>query len=539
MLKVVLVEDESVIREGIRDTMPWEEYGYKFVGEAADGEMALSVIRQTKPDLLITDVKMPFMDGLSLAKIVSEEFPKMKIIIISGYDDFEYARQAIAVGVDQYLLKPITKMNLKKALVDLREKIEADQMQSDYQTQFITEMHEYERYNRRRFFERMLGGELSVVEIYDEATKLNLEMTAARYNLVFYHINEKNGVNGGTGLTEEQNDLFNRKQEEIVHFVLRQPQYTLFAWNVDTYGVLVRSDANGIKEETTKLVDKICQVGEAIQDMAQWYVAIGKEVERLSCLPECYQAANHHMAYRFMIQNQHVLSEETLSNYMESADVQSLNTVDSSKMNPEIIREFLEHGSMAEVSDFVASYMLSIQEALKSNMFRDYVVLNIRFAVIAFVESLGSSKDEHANCMAHKYSDMYIKPELVANYFNDMLQAALEIRDKASDAQSSKVLRKALEYIDKNYANESISLNEVASMVNVSANYLSASFSQSMEKTFVEYLTNKRMEKAKMLLKTTDKSSSEIGLEVGYKDPHYFSFVFKKTQGCSPREYRK
>ena len=87
MLKVVLVEDETVIREGIRDTVPWGEYGYEFAGEAADGEMALSVIRKTRPDLLITDVKMPFMDGLSLSKIVSEEFPKTKIVIISGYDD--------------------------------------------------------------------------------------------------------------------------------------------------------------------------------------------------------------------------------------------------------------------------------------------------------------------------------------------------------------------------------------------------------------------------------------------------------------------
>ena len=103
MLKVFLVEDESVIRDGLRDNIPWEQYGFRFVGEAADGEMALPLIRKARPDVLITDIKMPFMDGLSLSRIVSKEFPKMKIIIISGYDDFEYARQAIEVGVDQFL----------------------------------------------------------------------------------------------------------------------------------------------------------------------------------------------------------------------------------------------------------------------------------------------------------------------------------------------------------------------------------------------------------------------------------------------------
>ena len=107
MLKVFLVEDERVIREGLRDNIPWEQYGYRFIGEASDGEMALPMIRKLKPDVLITDIKMPFMDGLSLSEIVKEEFPKTKIIIISGYDDFEYARGAILVGAEQYLLKPI------------------------------------------------------------------------------------------------------------------------------------------------------------------------------------------------------------------------------------------------------------------------------------------------------------------------------------------------------------------------------------------------------------------------------------------------
>ena len=114
MLKVFLVEDESVIRDGLRDNIPWEQYGFRFVGEAADGEMALPLIRKARPDVLITDIKMPFMDGLSLSRIVSKEFPEMKIIIISGYDDFEYARQAIEVGVDQLLLKPITRLTLKR-----------------------------------------------------------------------------------------------------------------------------------------------------------------------------------------------------------------------------------------------------------------------------------------------------------------------------------------------------------------------------------------------------------------------------------------
>ena len=173
MLKVFLVEDESVIREGLRDKIPWEQYGFRFIGEASDGEMALPLIRKHMPDVLITDIKMPFMDGLSLSEIVKEEFPRIKIIIISGYDDFEYARRAIVAGVDQYLLKPITRAALRNVLLEMKEKIEQDMEQKDYQMQFQDEMQEFEQFPLRRFFEKVLDGKLSVKEMYEEAARLS------------------------------------------------------------------------------------------------------------------------------------------------------------------------------------------------------------------------------------------------------------------------------------------------------------------------------------------------------------------------------
>ena len=122
MLKVFLAEDETLIREGLRDNIPWEQYGYRFVGEAADGEMALPLIRKTKPDVLITDIKMPFMDGLSLSRIVREELPRTKIIIISGYDDFEYAREAISIGVDRVSAETCDENELKKSASGIKRK---------------------------------------------------------------------------------------------------------------------------------------------------------------------------------------------------------------------------------------------------------------------------------------------------------------------------------------------------------------------------------------------------------------------------------
>ena len=534
MLKVFMVEDESVIRDGLRDRIPWEQYGYQFVGEAADGEMALPLIRKLKPDVLITDIKMPFMDGLSLSKIISAEFPKMKIIIISGYDDFEYARQAIEVGVEQYLLKPITKTTLRKVLLELKEKIEQDMEQGDYQKQFRYEMHEYEQFSRRYFFEKVLEGDMAVKDIYEESAKLEIELTASCYNLLFFQMQEKSGND-----TVPETDKFIHRQEEILHYFMRYPQYVLFAWGANCYGVLIKAEKQQVEEYAQNSIDMIRKVCSA-DDKITWYVAGGEAVERLSMLTDCYQKVHHYFAYRFILPDQHIFSAETLKDQIMTGEENEIGNVDVTKMDPEIIKEFLSRGRSTEIGGFVDSYLQSIHDALESRMFRDYIVLNIRFAVTAYMESIGTRQEEYSDRMEECIREINVnmKPEDVKKYFAGMLKIAIEIRDEESDYQSGKVLRKALEYIDAQFDKETLSLNSVAGEVGVSSNYLSTIFSQSMQKTFIEYVTTKRMEKAKKMLRSTDKSSGEIALEVGYKDPHYFSFVFKKTQGMSPREYR-
>ena len=154
------------------------------------------------------------------------------------------------------------------------------------------------------------------------------------------------------------------------------------------------------------------------------------------------------------------------------------------------------------------------------------------------MESIGVGKEEYTERLGDHASEMNLEPGEVSAWFSHMLHAAIELRDRESSSRNRKMIEKALDYIDKNYTDDSLSLNKVAAEAEVSANYLSAVFSQSMKKTFVEHVTAKRMERAKKLLKSTDLSAGEIAAEVGYKDSHYFSFVFKKTQGMSPREYR-
>lgn len=186
MLRTFLVEDEVIIRENIKRMVSWEKYGFELVGEAADGEMALPLIRKSRPDILITDIKMPFMDGLTLSKLVKKEIPNIKIVILSGYDDFNYAKQAISIGVEDYLLKPITKNALLERLEEIRNHCEDEKTQQEYYEKFRMEMQEYEQYASRDFFENLVRGNMNVEEIYRRADKLNIDIVSEAYNILIF-----------------------------------------------------------------------------------------------------------------------------------------------------------------------------------------------------------------------------------------------------------------------------------------------------------------------------------------------------------------
>ncbi len=524
MLKVFLVEDESVVREGIRDNIPWQQYGYKFVGEAGDGEMALPLIRKVQPDVLITDIKMPFMDGLSLSHIVGQEFPDMKIVIISGYDDFEYARRAINEGVEQYLLKPITRSAMQKVLSEIREKIETEREQKNYLHKFQYDMQEYEQYFLRSFFEKVFAGKMSVQEMYEEAKKHSLDINAPAYNLILMSVQDSDGS----------------CQEELMRYFLRFSEYIVFHWNINTYGIVLKGEKDILVERARHSLEKIEAICQKNEEVKEWYVAVGEPVERFSLLAECYQKVNHIFSYRFFSPAQHILTEQLAEGMGNGKDESALDRVDTALVDPEVIKRFLNHGEQEEIAEFVSNYLEGLKEALKSKLFRDYLLLSIRFSTLAYVESIGCSQEDLLQSVS---TDMMQEPvvslEGLEAYMTDFLEMAVALRDRKKNTQGKKILKKALQYIEENYNQETLSLNAVAAVIEVSPNYFSAMFSQEMKMTFIEYVTEKRMEKAKQLLRDTELHSSEIAVAVGYKDPHYFSFVFKKTQGCTPREYHQ
>ncbi len=534
MIKIFLVEDEVVIREAIHQMISWNDYGFEFVGEAGDGELALPIIRNVKPDVIITDIKMPFMDGLSLSRLVLKEFPATKIVIVSGYDDFKYAQEAISLGVEKYLLKPFSKNEFIKVLEEIKDKYNQDNIQKTYYEKFQSEIQEYEKNTRRDFFEGLVSGQMSLQDIYERAEKLEIDIMSQCYNIVLFSVNDREQV---------LNDIYSQKSADVItrlNAILKDgDSYLIFRNQIISYAVIVKGDIDKINDLTDQCVNELHSLFIENQDDLEWFISTGKPVERLSRLKECYEAACKAFVHRYM-EGSRVFTYEDMKNQLLGETVSvNLQNINIEVANADMIRNFLCNALEDEVEGFTDSYIEMVgEEALNSKMFRQYIILFIHFCTASFIQQFGYGKEELKDSANIADIENYGDIVNIRKVINNILKKGIELREQNQKNKYKNMIFAAIKYIDENFADDSMTLNSAAKVANVSANHFSALFSQEMEQTFIEYLTEVRMNKAKELLRCTDKRSGEIAFEVGYKDPHYFSFLFKKLQGCTPSEYR-
>lgn len=541
MLKIFLAEDEVIVRETIKRMIPWEDLGFELVGEAADGEMALPLLLRQKPDLLITDIKMPFMDGLTLAKVAKKEIPGLKVVILSGYDDFNYAKQAINIGVEDYLLKPITKNALIERLTEIRSRYEHEKTQKEYYEKFHREMQAYEKNSSRDFFEALVSGSMDMMEIYRRSEKLGLDIVAEAYNILIFTMNCEEDF---SGQREGYSEWEAESLELLEEFFSENTSAMLFRCNIFSYGVLIKGQKETIEENTRSCVSEIQRILDRKEQKRQWFVAAGEPVERLSQIQKSYYSASRAFSQRYLYDENILYYDEMAS--MEKKNVTEddstyLQKVDVNALNPVILQKFLSNGLLEETENFVKDYFYAIgQEPLESLVFRNYVTLNVRFSVMSFLKEIGcDTRTLEQEDTEDVLSESSKSLENAIAYAKKIISQAIALRDQNSGNKNRSILKTAVDFIDSHYMEEDMSLNKAANAANVSANHFSALFSQNMGQTFIEYLTNLRMNKAKEYLRCTSMRSSEIAGEIGYKDAHYFSYLFKKTQGMTPSDYRK
>lgn len=531
MLKVFLAEDEFIIREGIKNNIDWQAYGYEFCGEASDGELAFPLIQKTRPDILITDIKMPFVDGLALSRLVKKELPETEIIILSGYEEFDYAKEAIQIGVARYLLKPINGETLLQEIDSVAEIILGKQKEKEIREKYQKEMEENSLRDQMDLFQHLVTGDCSMEELLSVADKLDLKIMAPWYSIVLLKIQSMKHD------YEEYSGSIVAVDERIVK--LAEPEHVLiFDRALEGRAFLFKADSE--EELLAYQKEYLGDVKEVLSGYAnlRYFGGIGTPVNRLREIPASFEDASHAFAHRYLVAESCILDSSLLmqEGAAEHEDFR-ISAVNPEQIDRAKMQEFLRTGDLDEVVYFVDEFFGKLDGgAMKSRIFRQYITMDAYFSIVDFLKGLGLQKDE---IEAPDQDGSILQDEKSAmDYIVRIMNKALVLREKRASSRYEDVVSEVIHYIEDNYAQEELSLNLLASHVNFSPNHLSMIFSQQTGQTLIRYLTDYRMNRAKELLRCSSKKSSVISMEVGYKDPHYFSYLFKKTQGMTPTQYR-
>ncbi len=520
--KVFLVEDEVVAREGIRDTIAWQELGFTFCGEAPDGEVALPLIREIRPDVLITDIKMPFMDGLQLCKLVREQLPEIKIIILSGYDDFSYAQQAIKLGVTEYLLKPVSAKDLRAVLERVAAQLDEEHTSQALLHRMIAQLEDSRALRRNKFLLDLMLGQTSTAEALAEAQGLGVELSAPCYLVLFIELR--------LDCDEQMLSYQAARQAEQIILSLIQGRSDIIALHKEPEEIvlLLKGSETATLEQKAQALAETLRQHIADQTGCTPHIGQGQPKERLQDIAHSFDEA--------------LAAARRVPPSATHAAVQPVDKETLLHLDKSAVEAYLNYGTPAEFDAFFGTHIAPLcQPVLSSGIFKYYFFIDILLTTAHFVNGLGGEVKDLALEVAELESSLrQIKTtEEIYTRTRQILEEGLAFRDQQAQGETLKLVAQAQEYITQHYADPELSLNDVAAYVNLSPSHFSTVFSHTGNETFKTYLTAIRIRKAKELLCTTGLKVYEIADQVGYNDPHYFSAVFKKMTGVSPADFRK
>ncbi|EMS72264.1 response regulator [Ruminiclostridium cellobioparum] len=529
MYKVFLVDDEIVVRNGIRDCINWEETNFVFSGEAPDGEFALSLIQEIKPDILITDIKMPFMDGLQLSRIVRRTMPWVRIIILTGHEEFSFAREALRMGVAEYLLKPAAPGDILESLKKMEFQLENEKRERENAEKIKKQLSQNSSLFRDKFLNQMLLGLLSPAEVIDNCAGFNINIISKFYMVGIIGIKIPN-----MDLSEGKYPEILRSETLIDEILDINDKVIKFNRVLGEIVLIIKgNNAKNTEEAAYALVQTLkCQMERNASCILE--ISMGSVRERIQGIAQSYREADLIKNYRYIYGKHRIIGYK---------DVRS--AIGGKKEFTDIFKNdvygFLKCGLKSDVRDFVRQYMDNLNRAeMKSLIYLYYSFMDLVLNVSRFISQLGGKAEQLIPWMAdlENFITCVDSIEKFGELSEAVLNKVLEFRDARAEEKYEGIIIKAKEYMHNNLSNSGISLNSVASFVNVSPSHFSTIFSRETGENFIEYLTKARVKKAKELLKTTPLKSTEIAYSVGYNDPHYFCYIFKKAVGITPMEYR-
>ena len=536
MYRVLLVDDEILVRDAIRKRIDWEGLGYELAGDCQNGKEAIEFVKEHPVDVVLTDICMPYVDGMELSHFLHDNYPEILIVIFSGFGEFEYAKKAIQYNVSEYLLKPVTAVELSEVLSNMRKKLESARKEEQKIRRLTKVSKEYQK-NEQMIRSQAISSLVTCSKDMGECIR-NLEgmgifLDATDYRVAVLSIDLYSELH-------EQN-LEQRQESALMAFVV----YNISDEIVSNYdaGIAYQESNNktGILFKTNRpreffgTVKKICgEIQEKVYETMKLEIsiAVGPYVKKTDELHFSYDRANEALSYRYLLGGNLLLDlesdakfENDISLYIELTQLSEAVRKNQKREVERILK--IIHDKIMESRVNKSRACLYMQQVIRT--------------LSELVEKVHPDPrriQEERNQLLGKISEKktFEKAfDVVECYAN----GACDYLKMENSSSGKRQAMEAVNYIKENYADPDLNLNGICAHLGISTSHFSSIFKEETGETFMEFLIRIRMEKAKELLEHTSLKNYEIAERVGFADPHYFGISFKKMTGKTPTEYAK
>lgn len=528
---VLLVDDEEDVIRIIMKKLDWESMGLVIIGHAANGVEALEMAEELSPDIVMTDIKMPYMDGLTLCKKLKELSRTIRVIIFSGFDEFEYAKEAIKMEAAEYLLKPVNAVELKEVFErvkndldrELDEKRNTDKLRAYYMESLPV--------LQESFYMALLEGRIAPEQIGRYMDSYQVQLQGPYYVVAVLHLSQQS--------LEEESRMDPFLQAVSVRKFAEEQVEDRWRSRVVIYlgDIIMISQMHSREEmlEYTNEMDRLCRMAKKVCN-ARITAGIGYLCDNLEQLPLSYQGAKQAVSYRVLYGNTRAISisevepaehvelnwEDVYSTYIQQ--IMKKVRVGEQDGLEKAISQFTEWLSGEQIS--MQKYRIVMME-LVAELFRFTASHNLNPENV-----FGGNGDVYSQVLQMESAE--VLDRWLRRVCTNLQNAVMNERQDSTKF----FVKNAEEYVKEHFADQDLGVDEVCRRLNVSAAYFSTIFKKETGKTFVRYLTDYRMEKAVNMLMTGNEKTYVIAEKVGYAEPNYFSYVFKKQFGMSPSKYK-
>jgi two-component system response regulator YesN len=534
MYEVFFADAEAADRNALRWSVNWEQLGFTCSGEASDGEFALTILRRQRPDLLITDLNLPYFSGLDLCRRVRQELPDTRILICTNSRRSEDIQQAVAIGVDGYLFKDADPGELRDALLRVADRLRTQHAQAQELSQLREKARAYASFQRVTFFDLLVAQNVPLAQLYDQAQTLGIDLRSDEYCFLIC-------IARPNALTMAGREHLHRIQNDLLVFFDKLPQFECFSFHGIMLAVLIKARTGEMDNQRSFCIRNIQRGLLPLGDDFPWVVTYGHTVTRVSALSDSFTGAYEAIACSILMPGKQVLGPEGVQ-AMRSTDLEGqMHKLGAPYPLSEELDRYLTDGRPEDGKTFAVRVLDSMgPEAIQVPQLCRYIMLRIRLTATAYVHHVLHIETD---ALLSAVSDLppidhIFGREGTLRYLSALLTRTAQLRDAAQWSNYHPAVRAGLHCIDQRFTDSTLTLNEVAEAAGLSPNYFSTLFRKEVGCTFGEYLTQIRMRRARQLLRSTPQRTAQVARAVGYQDTHYFSNLFRKTQGCAPRDFR-